>query len=171
MVAVGTSSCSSSSRFGPSSTFNVVTPVRLPPGRFRLATSPTATGSPADREDDRNRRGRRLGRQRRCAAGRGNHGHLTANQIGRQCRQSIVLTLRPAIFDRHVAAFDIAGFAQALAECAPRSGAYSAGRPAIEKPDHRHRRLLRARRQRPRRRAAEPRDELAPSHSITSSAR
>ena len=40
-----------------------------------------------------------------------------------------------------------------------------------EKPDHRHRRLLRARRQRPRRRrAAEQRDEFAPLHSITSSA-
>ena len=45
-------------------------------------------------------------------------------------------------------------------------------RPAVEKPDHRHRRLLRARRERPRRRrAAEQRDELAPLHSITSSAR
>ena len=117
MVAVGTSSCSSSSRFGPSSTFNVVTPVRLPPGRFRLATSPTSTGSAAYREDDRNRRGRRLCRQcRRSAAGRDNHGHLAANQIGRQCRQSIVLALRPAIFDRHVPALDVAGFAQALAE-------------------------------------------------------
>ena len=45
MVAVGTSSCSSSSRFGPTSTLKEVTPVRLPPGRFRLATSPTSTGS------------------------------------------------------------------------------------------------------------------------------
>ena len=45
-------------------------------------------------------------------------------------------------------------------------------RAAAEKPDHRHRRLLRARRERPRRRrAAEQRDELAPLHSITSSAR
>src|SRR5262245_21634111 len=36
--------------------------------------------------------------------------------------------------------------------------------------DHRHRRLLRAHPNRPRRRAAEQRDELAPLHSITSSA-
>jgi hypothetical protein len=35
--------------------------------------------------------------------------------------------------------------------------------------DHRHRRLLRARRERPRRRASEGRDEMAPVHSITSS--
>src|SRR5262249_37302397 len=46
----------------------------------------------------------------------------------------------------------------------------------MEEPDHRHRpALLRARRKRPkqrrgRRRAAEERDELAPLHSITSSA-
>ena len=43
---------------------------------------------------------------------------------------------------------------------------------AAEEADHRHRRLLRARRERPRcRRATEQRDELAPPHSITSSAR
>src|SRR2546430_1624113 len=40
-----------------------------------------------------------------------------------------------------------------------------------DKSDHRHRRLLRTRRERPRRRAAEHRDELAAPHSITSSAR
>jgi hypothetical protein len=41
----------------------------------------------------------------------------------------------------------------------------------MEEPDHRHRRLLRTRRQRLRRRAAEQRDEFAPgAHSITSSA-
>src|SRR5262249_23579288 len=39
----------------------------------------------------------------------------------------------------------------------------------FEPPDHRHG-LLRARRKRPRRRAAEECDELAPPHSITSSA-
>src|SRR5215471_7910559 len=47
------------------------------------------------------------------------------------------------------------------------------GRRAVEKPDHWHRPLLRARRMRPYRRrpAAEQRDELAALHSITSSAR
>jgi hypothetical protein len=39
----------------------------------------------------------------------------------------------------------------------------------VEKPDHRHRRLLRARHERPScRRAAEQRDELAPSHCLAS---
>src|SRR5215475_12748901 len=45
-------------------------------------------------------------------------------------------------------------------------------RVGAEKSDHRHGRLLRARRERPRGcRAAEQRDKLAPVHSITSSAR
>src|SRR6266446_3908208 len=44
-------------------------------------------------------------------------------------------------------------------------------RPAAEESDHWHRRLLRPRRERPRRcRAAEQRDEVAALHSITSSA-
>ena len=171
MVAVGTNSCSSSSRFGPSSTFKLVTPVRLPPGRFRLATSPSCDRVAADREDDRNRRGRRLCRQcRRSTADGDDHAHLTADQIGRQRRQSIVLALRPAIFDRHILALDIAGFFQALAERGQRCGVL-VRRYAAEEPDHRHRRLLRPRRKRPGRRAAEKRDEIAPLHSITSSAR
>src|SRR5262249_37858387 len=96
---------------------------------------------------------------------------LAADQISRQARQPIVLTLRPAIFDRDVAAFDIAGFGQALVE---RSQARSigVGRQAAEIADHRHRSLLRACRERPRRRrTAEQRYELAAVHSNTSSAR
>jgi hypothetical protein len=42
--AVGTNSCSSSTRFGATSTFNWVAPVTLPPGRFRLATKPSLIG-------------------------------------------------------------------------------------------------------------------------------
>ena len=45
--------------------------------------------------------------------------------------------------------------------------AYGSGDAAVEKPDHRHRRLLRTRRERPRgRRAANKRDELAPPHCL-----
>ena len=44
------------------------------------------------------------------------------------------------------------------------------GRPgqasAVEEPDHRQRRLLRARQERPRRRTAQQRDELAPFYLI-----
>src|SRR5262249_47107086 len=66
-------------------------------------------------------------------------------------------------WDRHITALDEARFVQALAErghdpCA------QLRHTGIDKPNPRHRRLLRARRERPRRRAAEQRDELAPIH-------
>src|SRR5262249_21344926 len=85
--------------------------------------------------------------------------------------QAIVLTLQPVILDRHVLAFDVAGFVEAFAKrgCIARVGL---GRPVSDKPNHRHRPLLRTRRERPRcGRAAEECDELATVHSITSSAR
>ena len=63
-------------------------------------------------EDDRNGRGRRLCRKRRRSGGRGNHGHLTMNQISHHRRQPISSTLRPAVFDRDVTAIDVTGFAQ-----------------------------------------------------------
>jgi hypothetical protein len=44
-LAAGRKVFSISSRFGPSIVPNPVTPVILPPGRFKLATSPKATGS------------------------------------------------------------------------------------------------------------------------------
>src|SRR5438874_13117140 len=45
LEALGTKSCSSASRFGPSSALNQLTPVTLPPGRLRLATRPYLRGS------------------------------------------------------------------------------------------------------------------------------
>src|SRR5262245_66159946 len=87
--------------------------------------------------------------------------YLSADKIGRQTRQSIIVTFRPAVFDKHIAAFDIARFGQALAEDSRQVRIFPRRR-AIEKPNHRHRRLLRARSKRPRgRRAAEKRDEWA----------
>src|SRR5262245_7974415 len=81
------------------------------------------------------------------------------------------MIIRPAVFDAQVSALDIAGVRQTstngsdvLASCFER--------PGFEITDHRHRRLLRPRDDRPRRHAAEQRDELAAvTHSITSSAR
>src|SRR5712691_5408914 len=73
------------------------------------------------------------------------------------------------MFDCDVLAVDVAGFLQTLAE----RGfilVIVTSQPGGEVPDHWNRRLLRSRRKRPRRRAADKRDELAPPHSITSSA-
>ena len=91
------------------------------------------------------------------------HGDLAANQIGHQFRQPIELIFGPAIFDRDVLAFDIAGFFQALANA---SQTVCVSRRAMwgREPNHRHRRLLRPRQKRPRRSAAEKGDELTALH-------
>src|SRR5262245_38229866 len=83
---------------------------------------------------------------------------------------SAIAAFRQAILDRLILALDIAGLLQTRMKHA-RHGCEAVGQSAVEEPDHRHRRLLRARRERPRRRAAEQRDERAALHSITSSAR
>src|SRR5262249_38538557 len=123
----------------------------------------------AGHKNNGDRGGFSLARYRRLAV-RDNHAHLTTNQIGCQCRQSITVPFRPAVFDRHIPTLDIAGFRQAL----PKRGqevCILLGRSSVKKADHRHRRLLRHCRGRPRRRATEQRDELAAGgQSITSSA-
>jgi hypothetical protein len=69
------------------------------------------------------------------------------------------LILGPAIFDGQVLALNKARVFQALAE-GTQAVVRGVKRCGVKKPDHRHR-LLRARRERPRRRrAAEQRDEL-----------
>ena len=115
-------------------------------------------------EDNRDRGGRRLGRERGCSANRCNDDiHAPANQFGRQRRQALVVTVGPAILNRDIPTFDVSGFAQPLAECGDKMRK-GCSRCAVEKANDRHRQLLRLRPQRPRRRAAEERDEFASSH-------
>jgi hypothetical protein len=57
--------------------------------------------------------------------------------------KSIIVTLCPAVFERHVSAVDVAGFAQALAERGDKV-LEQRGRCAIDVPDH-WQRLLRTR--------------------------
>ena len=45
-----------------------------------------------------------------CAS-RGDHGHLSPHQIGRQSRKSVVVILRPAVFDGDILVLDVASFA------------------------------------------------------------
>ena len=123
----------------------------LPPGRLRLVTRPSLHRVSADRL-------KTIGMvvvAALAASAEGCHRDrsrpLGGDEVGRQRRQSIVLALRPTIFDRHVLSLDIAGFVETLPE--GRSiAAYRLRAIATEKADHRHRRLLRARRERPRRR-------------------
>ena len=136
----------------------------LPPGRLRLSTRPSFTGSEPTLKTDGNRAGRSLGRERRCRAARcGDDSHLALDKLGHQCRHTIELILSPTIFDYNIAAIDETGFAEALTKCRGEMGA-SIGGALMEKPDHRHRRLLRPRRERPRdRRTAECGQQFPPS--------
>src|SRR6516165_9050151 len=125
----------------------------------------TSTGrrtSSAASADDRDRRCCCLGRP--CCRSIGdNDGHLPPNEIGCQRGELIVSIVRKSVFDLRVPALDVLGLLQALPERGQQLWVLI-GRSAAEKSDHRHRRLLRARRARPRRRAAEQRDERAPLH-------
>src|SRR5215470_7904413 len=170
-TAFGASSLSRPNCFGISVVVTLLTPVRLPPGRLKLATRPALHGVAPGTEDDWNSRGRRLGRLCRGLAATGdNNRNLATNEIVDQLRQALVPTFRPSEFDRDVPPFDEACLTEAL----PKGGQHrSVGhrRSAVEISDHRHR-LLRPCLQRPCRRAAEQREERAAlDHSITSSAR
>jgi hypothetical protein len=113
-------------------------------------------------ENDRYRGGCRLCCETGCGRDAcGNDSDLRANEISRQRRQPIVSTVRPPIFDRYVAALYIAGFAQTPSEWVDARMGWLCG---VKIPDHGDRRLLRASRKGPRRRAAQQRDEFASSH-------
>ena len=62
------------------------------------------------------------------------HCDPATNQIGRKRRQAIILTLRPAIFDRHVSALNGSRLAQALAEWAARRCANGPATTPLRKP-------------------------------------
>src|SRR5262245_17956967 len=145
-------------------------------------TIPDRIGS--NREHDRDCRSCGVGRECRLNSRCENHRCLAANQLGCKRRQLIVSAICPAKVDRDVLAFDVPDVLQSLAErghtvrIVPR-------RPRVEKADHWQRRLLRARRERPRGRAGEQQEKVtalygahsrtelgcAPLHSITLSAR
>src|SRR5262249_8826297 len=144
----------------------------LPAGRLRLATSPGAIGSAPIANT--------MGIVVVAALAANAAGvpliaaiAATLRRIGGERRQPLVIALRPAVFDRNVAALDETRPIEALTECG--QDEVQVARPqTAEESNHRHRRLLRARRQRPKKRkrrsAAHERYELAALHSITSSA-
>jgi hypothetical protein len=76
-------------------------------------------------------------------------GPLPANQISNKSRQPMGLIFRRAVFDQDVLALDETCFLQALAEgCHEVRGVSERGVP--QETNNRHRRLLGARRERPR---------------------
>src|SRR5262249_55201806 len=131
---------------------------------------------PSRRENDGDDRRRLLGSQDHGSARRDNNINLALDELGGNLSGTGGSTLRPAILDRDRTTLNPAEFAQSLYK----SGgplALSRGRGRAQKPNGLQlRRLVPARRARPRAGcAAEQRDELAPlhlrGHSITSSAR
>src|SRR5262249_13357870 len=85
------------------------------------------------------------------------------DEFCRKRRQSPSLVVAPTEFNRHVAALDVARRGETLKECR-----YAVGpllrRTKGEITNHRHRRLLRPRRERPYRCARQSRYEGSPSH-------
>src|SRR5262245_5649860 len=95
---------------------------------------------------------------------------LEPDQFGGDLSETLAAALRPANLNRDVATFHPTEFAQPLHECGE-PFTLDQGRGGAQESDGRQLAgLLRKRRERPHNRAAEQRDELAPPHSITSSA-
>src|SRR5262249_33872444 len=95
---------------------------------------------------------------------------LESNEFSNDFRRTLQVSLSPAIFNLYRAVFDPTQFSQPLSKgCDP--FARKRRRTGTQKPDERQFvPLLRARLKRPCSRATEKSDELAPPHSITSSA-
>ena len=92
----------------------------------------------------------------------GDDGRTTTREVGHESRQAIKLALQPMVLHRYVLALDVAGLVEALAE---RGNKLRMRQSGIDEADHRHCRLLRARRDRPSsRRTSEQRDELTSFH-------
>ena len=167
-AALGTSSWSSRSRLADHLGGEKIDAgcVAARPGEAGDKTEPDRVF--ADTEDDGDRRRRSFGREcGRADAGRGDHRHLTPDQIGHQCRYAIVLAFQPMVLDRHVLAFDGAGFVETFAKRNP-IARRAIRRSGIDKSDHRQRRLLRAhgaraKQRRCRRRAAQRGQKCAPA--------
>src|SRR5262245_48444532 len=109
-----------------------------------------------------------LARERGGRAGGHDHLNVRGDQFGDQRGKALILSLRPAIFDGNVAALLVAERTQPVAEWPDEIRFKLGGRVAQETdPGDFRGRLLRSRRERPRRRAAEQRDELAPPHGLS----
>src|SRR5262249_32293508 len=150
--------------------FKLYTPVVLPTGSIEAGNYVKLHWVTAHGKHDRNRGGGRLGGKRWCGTNHDDHVNLAACEINCERRTVRVWELCPAIFNRHVLPLNIADFHETSPNAIQAVGISFGGSWGKES-DHRHSGLLRVRRERPRSRAPEQRDELAAlNHSITSSA-
>ena len=118
----------------------------------------------AGREDNRNRRRRFFCRKRCRRAGGRDDRNLTADEIGGQVGQPVVMALRPAVLDHDIPSLDEAHRVQAPSEFADKFRV-ALSRSGVKETDDRHRRLLRTRREWPGcGRAGDNFNEFAPPH-------
>ena len=96
-------------------------PVMFPPGRARLATSPTRHRITHGNEDDGDRRRRLLGGQGRWRAV-GDDDINLERQLGRERREPLGLALGKSVLDHDVPALDVAELAQTFAEARSHGG-------------------------------------------------
>src|SRR5262249_7668416 len=123
-----------------------------------------ADGVSRHSKNDRDDRCRPLSCEDRSGVMRENDIDLEAHQFGGDLGETLATSLRRANLDRDVAAVD----PTKLGHPPHKSGdplTVGRRRARAQVPDHRHARLLRPRRDRPRSRA-EQRDELAPFHDL-----
>src|SRR5215510_11618873 len=157
-LAAGIIWCSSSSRFGPTTSYIAAWPIQSgnQSRRDRVGSY---------REDDGGRCGCRFRSQcRSSTAGSGDHGHFLTNQIGCQFWQSIIAAIRPTILNGDVLTLDLTSSGQAFAESC-NDGRRPIRRTHIKVSDHWGGRLLCMGGKRPsRRRTGNNFDEIAPSH-------
>src|SRR6516164_7566494 len=156
----GTNSFNNSNRFASSSPAREESPVTFAAGCDRLDTTPLSMASPTAPHHNGNRCSGLLRGEHRLGAPSENDVYFEANQIVRQLRKSLIAPSCIAVLETHVFSLDIAEITENLSKGID-------GRQRFERQDtdgDYFPRLLRARRERPRGRAAEQRDELAPSY-------
>jgi len=103
VFALGVSWRKISNRFVASAPETKLTPVMLPPGRFRLVTRPSLTGVASSHEYNWHRRARVLGRKRPKHIGDDDI-HRVANKFVHQPRKPINLIVSKTKFDRDILA-------------------------------------------------------------------
>src|SRR5262249_44820203 len=145
--------------------------------RMRARRRGTAAAAVAHRvsdshHDDRNSGGRGFGGKGGGCGPSHNDVDFAANELASDVGNLLGRSLRPTIGDGEILPLDVTVLAQGITECPQHCGCRNRGSEKTNPDLFVPLALLRAHRERPRRRrAAEQRDEIASSHSITSSAR
>jgi hypothetical protein len=87
----------------------MLTPVTLPPGRARLATRPSLTGSSPPKKTIGVVEVALFAARIAVRLPRGDHVDLAVDEVGGQCGRPVTEALCPAVFDRDILSLDITG--------------------------------------------------------------